>query len=71
MLIGLTVINDPAAVRAMSRTGNPREILCGPLFGIVALMLMCGGDGLADIAGRRWGHARLPWAPRKSWAGID
>lgn len=37
--------------------------------GIVALMLMCGGDGLADIAGRRWGRVRLPWAPRKSWAG--
>jgi phytol kinase len=37
--------------------------------GILALMIMCGGDGLADIAGRAWGSARLPWSPRKSWAG--
>jgi phytol kinase len=37
--------------------------------GVLALMIMCGGDGLADIVGRAWGSARLPWAPRKSWAG--
>ncbi|HLC05057.1 MAG TPA: phosphatidate cytidylyltransferase [Anaerolineales bacterium] len=37
--------------------------------GILALMIMCGGDGLADIIGRRWGSARLPWSTRKSWAG--
>ncbi|MEM7344683.1 MAG: hypothetical protein AAF485_10600, partial [Chloroflexota bacterium] len=37
--------------------------------GILALMLMCGGDGLADVIGRRWGHAKLPWAPDKSWVG--
>ncbi|OGO71176.1 MAG: phosphatidate cytidylyltransferase [Chloroflexi bacterium RBG_19FT_COMBO_62_14] len=37
--------------------------------GILALMMMCGGDGLADIVGRRWGHARLAWSKRKSWAG--
>lgn len=37
--------------------------------GILALMIMCGGDGLADIVGRTWGSARLPWSPRKSWAG--
>jgi phytol kinase len=39
--------------------------------GILALMMMCGGDGLADIVGRRWGHARLPWSKRKSWAGSE
>ncbi len=27
------------------------------------------GDGLADIVGRRWGTARLPINPQKSWAG--
>jgi phytol kinase len=27
--------------------------------GIVALMLMCGGDGLADVAGRKWGITKL------------
>jgi phytol kinase len=37
--------------------------------GILALMIMCGGDGLADIVGRMWGTARLPWSGRKSWAG--
>lgn len=67
VLVGLGVIKDDAAVQAMSRTGDRREILRGPLFygivfviatvvywlespiGITALMLMCGGDGLADI----------------------
>lgn len=37
--------------------------------GIVVLMLLCGGDGLADVAGRRWGQAKLPFSLRKSWAG--
>lgn len=31
---------------------------------------MCGGDGLADIAGRRWGNGfSLPWNRNKTWAG--
>lgn len=86
-LVGLGVLKDEAAVQAMTRTGNPREILRGPLFyglifvictvvfwrtspvGILALMLMCGGDGLADIIGRRWGAAKLPFNAQKSWAG--
>lgn len=86
-LVGVGIMKDPAAVQAMTRTGNPREILRGPLFyglifvistvvfwrtspvGILALMLMCGGDGLADIIGRRWGAARLPVNKQKSWAG--
>jgi phytol kinase len=86
-LIGLGVIKDEASVKAMSRTGDPREILRGPLYygiifvvmtvlfwldtpiGIVALMLMCGGDGLADILGRRFGVRKLPWTSRKSWVG--
>ncbi len=38
--------------------------------GVVAFSLMCGGDGLADIVGRRFGgRARLPWNAAKSWAG--
>jgi phytol kinase len=86
-LVGAGVIKDPAAVQAMSRTGDRREILRGPLYygivfvvctlgfwrtspvGIQALMLMCGGDGLADLIGRRWGSAKLPINPVKSWAG--
>jgi phytol kinase len=87
VLVGLGILKDEAAVQAMSRSGNPREILRGPLFygivfvvltliywvespiGIVALMLMCGGDGLADILGRRFGKLKLPWAKEKSWIG--
>lgn len=86
-LVGSGVIKDEAAVRAMSRSGDRREILRGPLFyglifvlltivywkdtpiGIIALMLMCGGDGLAEIFGRRLGKIRLPWNREKSWAG--
>ncbi len=37
--------------------------------GILALMVMCGGDGLADIVGRRWGDRKLPFSSDKSWAG--
>jgi phytol kinase len=36
---------------------------------MVALMLMCGGDALADILGRRFGKTKLPWSSRKSWIG--
>jgi phytol kinase len=87
VLVGLGVMKDEAAVKAMTRHGNPREILQGPLYygivfvvctilfwrhspvGILALMLMCGGDGLADVVGRRWGRAKLPFNRDKSWAG--
>lgn len=37
--------------------------------GIVALMLLCGGDGLADVLGTRIRSACLPWSPAKSWVG--
>ncbi len=37
--------------------------------GMTALMLMCGGDGLADILGRRYGKRKLPWSHRKTWVG--
>lgn len=87
LLIGIGVIKDEASVKAMSRSGDPREILRGPLFyglifviltiaywkntpiGIVGLMLMCGGDGLADIFGRKWGKLKLPWNTDKSLVG--
>lgn len=86
-LVGLGWWPDPSAVKAMSRTGDRREILRGPLFyglafvaltlifwkdslvGIVALMLLCGGDGLADIVGRRISSPALPWSKTKTWAG--
>ncbi len=86
-LIGFGVIKDKASVDAMSRTGDPKEILRGPLYygimfvaltlvywkdspiGIIALMMMCGGDGIADIVGRRFVSPKLPWSREKSVAG--
>jgi phytol kinase len=86
-LIGLGVIKDEASVEAMSRSGDPREILRGPLFygimfvvltivfwrdtptGIVALMMLCGGDGIADIIGRKVKSPKLSWSENKSIAG--
>ncbi|MGC8856729.1 MAG: diacylglycerol/polyprenol kinase family protein [Anaerolineae bacterium] len=86
-LVGLGWMKDEAAVQAISRSGDRREILRGPLFygivfvvftllywkespiGIVALMMLCGGDGLADVIGRRVRSARLPWNRGKSVAG--
>lgn len=86
-LIGLGVIRDEASVQAMSRSGDRREILRGPLFygivfvlltilfwtdsptGIVALMMVCGGDGLAEILGTHYGKVKLPWSHQKSWIG--
>jgi phytol kinase len=87
ILVGTGIIKDETAVQSMSRTGDRREILKGPLIygvvfivitivywkdnpiGIIALMLMCGGDGLADIIGRRYGAQKLPWNRDKSWVG--
>lgn len=86
-LVGTGIIRDPSAVQSMSRSGDRREILRGPLLygivfviltlvywtdspiGIIALMLLCGGDGLADILGRRVDSLRIPWNRRKSLAG--
>ena len=86
-LVGSGILHDESAVKAMSRSGDRREILRGPLYygivfvvltilfwthspiGMVALMLMCGGDGLADILGRRLGTVKLPWSQSKSVAG--
>jgi phytol kinase len=40
--------------------------------GAIAVSMMCGGDGFADIIGRRFGAAqnlKLPWNSSKSWPG--
>ena len=86
-LVGLGLIRDEASVKAMSRSGDRREVLRGPLFygivfvvmtvwfwkdspiGMTALMLMCGGDGIADLAGRAVKSPKLPWSREKSVAG--
>ena len=83
-LVGIGVLKDEAAVQAMSRTGDRRELLRGPLIyglmfvvltiwfwkdspvGMVALMLLCGGDGLADIVGRRWGRTHSTLEQRQN-----
>jgi hypothetical protein len=77
VLVGLGIIKDPAAVKAMSRSGDPREILRGPLYyGIVfiahagVLARVAGGRRGADAdaaatgwpTGRRLGQAKLPWS---------
>ncbi|XP_062184207.1 probable phytol kinase, chloroplastic [Phragmites australis] len=37
--------------------------------GIVSLSMMSGGDGFADIVGRRYGSLKLPFNEKKSWIG--
>ncbi len=37
--------------------------------GIVALMILCGGDGVADLFGKRFGKTLLPWSKEKTWVG--
>lgn len=50
-------------------------VVCTTIFwrespvGILALMMMCGGDGFADIVGRRFGTQKLPFSSQKSWIG--
>lgn len=86
-LIGSGIIKDQASVSAMSRSGDPKEILRGPLYygimfvlltlvfwkdspvGMTALMMMCGGDGIADVVGRRFNSPKLFHSPQKSVAG--
>lgn len=73
--------------RAISRSGDPKEALGGPLLyavvtmlviilswtddlrGIVAIMVMAVGDGMADIIGRRYGSVKWPFSDTKSIAG--
>lgn len=86
-LVGSGLIKDPSAVAAMSRSGDRKEILRGPLYcgivfvlltilfwrdssiGIVALMILCGGDGLADISSSLIGGRTIPWYSKKTIVG--
>jgi dolichol kinase len=37
---------------------------------IICLLILCFGDGFAEILGKRYGQKhKLPWSPRKSYAG--
>ncbi|KAL3695307.1 hypothetical protein R1sor_009383 [Riccia sorocarpa] len=88
LALGFGLLENEAMVRAMSREGDRRELLKGPFYyglaivittvcfwrtspvGIVALVNLCAGDGIADIIGRNFGgKSRLPWNEDKSWAG--
>lgn len=87
LVYGLGLLKDEGLVKSVSREGDPRELLRGPLYyvvvlvfstilfwrdspvGVMALAMMCGGDGIADIVGRRFGSSKLPWNSGKSWAG--
>jgi phytol kinase len=88
LLVGTGLLKDEASVKAMSRSGDRREILRGPLMygivfvlltlvfwrtsplGMTALMILCAGDGLADVIGTRAaGTSTLPWSRRKTWLG--
>ncbi|KAD2086988.1 hypothetical protein R6Q59_008757 [Mikania micrantha] len=50
-------------------------IICSIFFwrdtpiGVVSLSMMCGGDGIADIMGRRFGTHKIPYNKHKSWVG--
>lgn len=87
ILIGLGVVKDEGVVNSMTRHGDHRELLKGPLYYACAIALttvvfwrtspisiavicnLCAGDGVADIVGRRLGHAKLPHNRDKSYAG--
>uniref|UniRef100_A0A0E0MIN2 Fatty acid desaturase domain-containing protein n=1 Tax=Oryza punctata TaxID=4537 RepID=A0A0E0MIN2_ORYPU len=86
-LIGLGIVKDDGVINSMTRNGDRRELLKGPLCYACAMTLatvifwrtspisiavicnLCAGDGVADIAGRRFGHIKLPYNPDKSYAG--
>lgn len=41
-----------------------------PYFGVVGILIMCWGDGLAALVGQRWGsHSYKVWGEQKSWEG--
>ncbi|XP_042034547.1 probable phytol kinase 1, chloroplastic [Salvia splendens] len=84
---GLSLSTDEGLIKSVSREGKPEELLGGPLYyvlvlilcavvfwcdspvGMISLSMMCAGDGIADIMGRRFGSTKLPYNPHKSWAG--
>ncbi|XP_022990412.1 phytol kinase 1, chloroplastic-like [Cucurbita maxima] len=84
---GLSLAKDEGLLKSLTREGKPEELLRGPLFyvlmlilsavvfwrespiGLISLAMMCGGDGIADIMGRKFGSKRLPYNEGKSWIG--
>ncbi|XP_076940098.1 putative phytol kinase 1, chloroplastic [Bidens hawaiensis] len=84
---GLSLVTNEDLIKSVTREGKPEELLRGPLYyvlmlilstivfwrespiGVVSISMMCGGDGIADIMGRRFGIHKLPYNKHKSWAG--
>ncbi|KAJ1435839.1 putative phytol kinase 1, chloroplastic [Sesbania bispinosa] len=84
---GLLLTSDEGLIKSVTRKGDPKELLRGPLYyvlilmlcalvfwrespiGVVSLAMMCGGDGVADIIGRKYGSMKIPYNQKKSWAG--
>lgn len=87
MIHGLSLATDEGLIKSVTREGKPEELLKGPLYyvlvlilsavlfwrespvGVISLAMMCGGDGIADIVGRRFGSSKIPYNKQKSWAG--
>ncbi|KAJ0557298.1 putative phytol kinase [Helianthus annuus] len=81
------LVTNEDLIKSVTREGKPEELLRGPLYyvlmlilstvvfwrespiGVVSLSMMCGGDGIADIVGRRFGIHKIPYNKQKSWAG--
>ncbi|KAH7547809.1 hypothetical protein JRO89_XS14G0019100 [Xanthoceras sorbifolium] len=84
---GLSLVKDEGLIKSVTREGKPEELLRGPLYyvlmlmlgavvfwrespiGLVSLGMMCAGDGVADIVGRRFGSVKIFYNPKKSWVG--
>ncbi|XP_051119822.1 probable phytol kinase 1, chloroplastic [Andrographis paniculata] len=84
---GLSLTKDEGLIKSVSREGKPEELLRGPLYyvlvlilsailfwrdspvGMISLAMMCAGDGIADIMGRRFGDLKIPYNPQKSLVG--
>ena len=84
---GLSLASDEGLIKSVTREGDPLELLRGPLYyvlililsalvfwrespiGVISLAMMCAGDGIADIIGRRYGSMKIPYNEHKSLAG--
>jgi uncharacterized protein (TIGR00297 family) len=60
----LGIILYPTTVLLLILAFRDRLEVAAAMWGMLAV-----GDGLAGIVGKRFGRARLPWNPGKSWAG--
>ncbi|XP_044460469.1 probable phytol kinase 1, chloroplastic [Mangifera indica] len=84
---GLSLVSNEGLVKSVTREGNPEELLKGPLYyvlvlilcavlfwrdspiGLISVSMMCAGDGVADIMGRKFGSVKILYNKKKSWAG--